>query len=80
MPARFSAGGHGLGFDPWHTVEEETEEKAKAVAAVWGMYVLCTPHQPFNSKDDLNKKKFGRSQFREGWDLVWCEPDDHPFF
>ena len=44
MPARFAPGGHGLGFDPWHTVEEETEEKAKAVAAVWGMYVRRTSH------------------------------------
>ena len=44
MSARFAPGGHGLGFDPWHTVEEETEEKAKAVAAVWGMYVRRTSH------------------------------------
>ena len=37
-------------------------------------------HKRFSSKEDL-KKCFGKNvQFERGGGLVWCEPDDHPFF
>ena len=56
-----------------------TEEKAKIVAAVWGMYTWM-PHYPFSSKDDL--KKIFRKNIRFGRVVVfvWCEVEDHPFF
>ena len=36
------------------------------------------PHYLFSSKDEL--KFLGEHLFWQGNGLVWCEPEDHPFF
>ena len=35
---------------------------------------------PISSKDDSKKSFRKNPPFWEGGGLVWCEPDDHPFF
>ena len=61
-----------------HRRRIKTEEKAKVVTVVRGMYLNAT--LTIKQQDDLNKS-FLKTFFLVGWwVVVWCGQDDHPFF
>ena len=58
--------------------KNQTEEKAKVVAADWGTYLNAT--QSILPQGLIEEKIKEEYPFLEGAGLVWCKPEDHPFF
>ena len=54
------------------------EEKAKVVAVFLGTYLNAA--QVIQQQGCLEEKFLEEHPFLQGGGLVWCEPDDHPYF
>ena len=58
----------------------ERDDKGQRSSLLFGGHIWL-PHSPFSHKDDLKKSFWKNILFgRVVHGLVWCEPDDHPFF
>ena len=66
-----------ISYNAWvqHWSRIKTEKKAKVVAVGWGMYLIAA----LLAARMTWTKVLGEHPFWWGGDLVWCEPDGHPF-